>query len=148
MYHVALEKKSTQIKGVVALQVWTRSTVTRFNRIRNKLLIHSLRYWLPVSIKCFQTVTRKTSTARLAPVMLFFIGPALRQRVVIHFIEQGLSPVLDALETYGLHRDDLPKSIGGKFVSNSRWIQDRLDAETVVNEPTPVYNYGFLFAQS
>ena len=88
-----------------------------------KLALTSLNKCLPIKICCRHGCFSSLVAIVILPIIKYFDSQQARLRFQLH--NTLLIPtVLNDLETFGLHRDILPKSIGGNYVRKPTWIKE------------------------
>ena len=74
-------------------------------------------------ICCNHCCISSLAASYVIPIFKFFLTSDLRLRINIHANIKTPS-LLKKLETFGLHRNSLPKTIGGNYDEKSAWIDE------------------------
>jgi hypothetical protein len=123
--HAALETTTAQQRGLIFIGDPGRAKLSQFDRVVTKELISSLRGILPVRLSAYHLVHPPSFVKIILPIVKLFMSERMKKRIIVHTGKEEV--VLQNLETkYGLTRDMLPTTIGGKYnVQHSLWAQQR-----------------------
>jgi len=132
--HLALEKESTQTRGIVYLTNHRPSRLHHFNPRRAKMLILSMRYALPIRLRAVHVIRPHALYMKTLEVVAFLAGRSFRTRSYYH-TGNADHEVHMSLEKYGIYPESLPGTIGGSFEREARngqklsWVEEQLYME-------------------
>mmetsp|Transcript_4556 Transcript_4556/g.6923 ORF Transcript_4556/g.6923 Transcript_4556/m.6923 type:complete len:377 (-) Transcript_4556:127-1257(-) len=137
VFHLALEKESTQTLGIVYLSNHRPSRLHHFNPRRAKVSLSSLRIALPIRIRAVHIIRPHALYLKTLEVVAFLAGQHFRTRMKWH-LGSADHEVNMSLEKYGIYPESLPTTIGGTLDRETRngqklsWVEEQLYMEMEV----------------
>ena len=125
LFHVALQRKSTQLNGTVWIDAATYFSGTS-QSIGPSTIKYVKLFWnsltsLPVKHQCYHVCVSSTIIEKVYAFNKRFWCQETKLRWQLHS-SISTSTILKKLEGFGLCRDALPKSIGGNYDEKQPWI--------------------------
>jgi hypothetical protein len=124
MLHAAMESEQTQKYGILFITYPAGVTMSQVDRGLIKILLPSIQGTIPIRLSAFHSCQPPPFLKLVLPFIKLFMSERTKQRVLFHM---GTTEKVRAkLESYGLTRDNIPQSLGGNVVVDTKsWIDQR-----------------------
>lgn len=127
MLHAAMESEETQKYGILFITFPAGVTMSQVDRGLIKILLPSIQGTIPIRLSAFHSCQPPAFLKLVLPFVKLFMSERTKQRILFHM--GPTEKVRDKLESYGLTRDNIPQSLGGNVVVDTKaWIDSRLAA--------------------
>lgn len=124
MLHAAMEKEETQKYGMIFITYPGRVTMSQIDRGLIKMLLPSIQGTIPIRLSAFHSCQPPNFLKLFLPFVKLFMSDRTKDRLLFHFGSK--EKVLQKLESYGLQKEDIPTTLGGEAVINTKaWIEQR-----------------------
>lgn len=121
--HLALQRRSVQRKGIVIVQIDTSSSWNSLPPLRLVKLATKSLSAVPIKICCRHVCVSSLMVTLLLPIGKYFMPRHERLRLKVHDVVK-IPSLLSELEQFGLHRHNLPKSVGGDYDNQTIWLDE------------------------
>lgn len=124
MLHAAMESEETQKYGLLFITFPAGVTMSQVDRGLIKILLPSIQGTIPLRLSAFHSCQPPTFLKLVLPFIKLFMSDRTKDRLLFHF--GSTEKVRQKLESYGLTKDNIPQSLGGNVVVDTKaWIEQR-----------------------
>ena len=124
MLHAAMESEATQKYGILFITYPAGVTMSQVDRGLIKILLPSIQGTIPIRLSAFHSCQPPTFLKLVLPFIKLFMSDRTKDRLLFHF--GSTEKVREKLESYGLTRDNIPQSLGGEVIVDTKaWIEKR-----------------------
>lgn len=124
MLHAAMEVEETQKYGILFITFPAGVKMSQVDRGLIKILLPSIQGTIPIRLSAFHSCQPPTFLKLVLPFVKLFMSDRTKDRLLFHF--GSTEKVCEKLEGYGLTKDNIPQTLGGHVVVDTKaWIAKR-----------------------
>ena len=124
MLHAAMENEETQKYGMLFVTYPGGVTMSQIDRGLIKILLPSIQGTIPIRLSAFHSCQPPTFLKLVLPFVKLFMSDRTKDRLLFHF--GSTEKVCRKLMSYGLTKENIPQTLGGDIVVDTKaWIEER-----------------------